>query len=256
MHLIDTHSHLYLDDFTGDIDEVIQRAFHCGVERIFLPNIDSDTIVPLHKLADRYPQRLIPLMGLHPTHVKENYKTELDAIFQQLKRYAYKGIGEIGIDLYHDRSFLDEQNDVFEKQLEMALMLDIPVVIHARDSFHEILRIVKQKKFEKVTGIFHAFTGNKDLAEEITSMGFMLGIGGILTYKNSKLSEVVKAIDIENIVLESDSPYLAPVPYRGTRNECSYLIYIVQKVAEIKGLTPDEVGTITSHNAKKIFKIE
>jgi TatD DNase family protein len=234
---------------------VLHRAFDCGIVKIFLPNIDSSTIGPLHALADTYPNRLVPLMGLHPTHVKENYKEEIDIISQQLSKYAYKGIGEIGIDLYHDRSYLVQQIEAFEKQLEMALKLDLPVVIHARDSFFEILDVIKQERFKHLTGIFHAFTGDLDLARKITSLDFMLGIGGILTFKNSNLSETIKAINIEHIVLETDSPYLAPVPFRGKRNESSYLIYIVRRLAEIKNLTPDEVANITSQNAMKVFKL-
>ena len=255
MQLIDTHSHIYLDDFRDDIDQVLHRAFDSGVGKIILPNIDSGTIRPLHVLTDKYPERLIPLMGLHPTHVKENHKEELGSILRQLQNFPYKGIGEIGIDLYHDRRFLEQQIEVFEKQLGEAIRLNLPVVIHARDSFQEILNVVKQKKYSELTGIFHAFTGDKYLAQEITSMGFFLGIGGILTFKNSNLQEVLQVIDISQIVLETDSPYLAPVPYRGKRNESSYLIHIVRKLADIKGLTPDEAGSITSGNAVRLFKL-
>ncbi len=255
MQLIDTHAHIYLDVFNNDIDQVVQRAAKNGISKIILPNIDSKTINRLHSLYDAYPEQMIPLMGLHPTHVKKDYKKELDIILQQLHSFSYKGIGEIGIDLYWDTDSLEEQIAVFRRQLEMALQLNLPVVIHARNSFNEILNIVKKKEFEGITGIFHAFTGDLSLAREITSMGFMLGIGGILTFKNSNLSEVVKEVDLEHIVLETDSPYLAPVPYRGKRNESSYLIHTAQKLAEIKGLAVDEVGEITTCNVKELFKI-
>ena len=255
MSLIDTHAHIYLDEFDNDRDQVIRRAAETGIENILLPNIDSNTIQSLHSLCDRYPDRLIPLMGLHPSHVKENYESELDKILKQIKKFPYKGIGEIGIDLYWDQTYLKQQLIVFERQLEVALSLNLPVVIHARNSFSEIMDIVKLEKFRGLTGVFHAYTGDVNLAMEISSMGFMLGIGGILTFKNSNLPEVVKAVDIGNIVLETDSPYLAPVPCRGKRNESSYLIHVAQKLAQIKGLSIGETGNITTSNAKKLFNI-
>ncbi len=255
MQFIDTHAHIYLDVFDNDIDLIVQRAAKNGISKIILPNIDSKTINRLHSLYDAYPEQMIPLMGLHPTHVNEDYEKELDIILQQFNTYSYKGIGEIGIDLYWDTDSLEQQIVVFRRQLEVALQSNLPVVIHARNSFNEILNIVRLKEFEGITGIFHAFTGDLPLAREITSLGFMLGIGGILTFKNSNLSEVVKEVDLEYIVLETDSPYLAPVPYRGKRNESSYLIHTAQKLAEIKRLTMDEVGEITTRNVKELFKI-
>lgn len=255
MSFIDTHAHIYLDTFDSDVDQVMQRAAVNGIDTIILPNIDSKTIAPLHALHNAYPDRTIPLMGLHPTHVKENHEEELDVILQQVKKYDYKGIGEIGIDLYWDTTFQEQQTEVFKRQLQMARAMNLPVVIHARNSFNEILRIVKMKEFEGITGIFHAYTGDRNLAREITSLGFLLGIGGILTFKNSGLSEVVEEIDLEHIVLETDSPFLAPVPYRGKRNESSFLIHVAQKLAAIKKATIDEVGEITTRNAKKLFKI-
>ncbi len=255
MQLIDTHAHIYLDEFDNDRDQVIRRAAENGIEKIVLPNIDSKTIHSLHLLCDRYPGQLIPLMGLHPTHVKENYKSELDKILQQIKKFPYKGIGEIGIDLYWDQTYLEQQLEVFERQLEVALSLNLPVVIHARNSFSEIMNIVKLEKFNGLKGVFHAYTGDVNLAMDIISRDFRLGIGGILTFKNSNLPEVVKAVDIGHIILETDSPYLAPVPYRAKRNESSYLIHVAEKLAQIKGLSIDEIGNITTYNAKELFNI-
>ncbi len=255
MQLIDTHAHLYLDDFAEDIDLTVQRAIDKGIDKIVLPNIDSNSIDQMHSLYNNYPDHMIPLMGLHPTHVKADYKTELNAIMKQIANFPYKGIGEIGIDLYWDTTYRQQQIEVFEFQLEKALLLNLPVVIHARNSFSEILNIVKLEKFKGITGIFHAFTGDLEIAEEIISLGFMLGIGGILTYKNSNLGTVIENIGLEHMVLETDSPFLAPVPYRGKRNESVYLIHIAQKLADIKSITFDDVCVITTQNAKRVFKI-
>ena len=254
MQFIDTHAHIYLDAFEKDVDQVMERAAGNSIDIIILPNIDSKTIAPLHVLHDAYPDRTIPLMGLHPTHVKENFEGELKIILQQLEKYNYKGIGEIGIDLYWNTAFQEQQTEVFIRQLRVARSLNLPVVIHARNSFNEILKVVRMKEFEGLTGIFHAFTGNTDLAKDIISLGFKLGIGGILTFKNSNLEEVIHEIDLEHIVLETDSPFLAPVPFRGKRNESSYIIYIAQKLAAIKNISVSELGEITTRNAKELFK--
>ena len=251
--MIDTHSHIYLGQFKTDIAEVIQRAREEHVTAIILPNIDSSTIGSMHKLVSGYPGYLIPLMGLHPMHVKENYREELKTVKKQFENYAYKGIGEIGIDLYWDKTYFKEQAYVFEEQLSLALTNNLPVVIHARESFHEILNIVKKKKYRDLRGIFHAFTGDKSLAKEIIHLGFKIGIGGIVTFKNSGLAETVESIDINHIVVETDSPYLAPVPFRGKRNESCYLKYIVEKLAEVKDISVDEVIRITTQNAIDVF---
>lgn len=253
--LIDTHSHLYLNQFESDISNVIQRAREENIESIVLPNIDSETIRPLHELVDDYPDFLIPLMGLHPTHVKENYRDELDKVIHQFEKYNYRGVGEIGVDLYWDKTFLKEQEYVFEQQILLAIDKGLPVVIHARESFDAILNIVKRKQFKNCRGIFHAFTGDSLLAKEIINLGYKIGIGGILTFKNSGLAETVCEIDINHIVVETDSPYLAPMPFRGKRNESSYLKYIVEKLAIIKGLSAEEVAEITTQNAKAVFGI-
>jgi TatD DNase family protein len=253
MRLIDTHSHLYLDDFEEDIDDTIQRAVDVNVDRIILPNIDSATVEPMLKLVEKYTQICFPLLGLHPTHVKENYNIELEKVFKQFDRYLYKGIGEIGIDLYWDRTYLEEQIYVFEKQLGFALNRNLPVVIHARDSFDIIFESVKKVEFRGLRGVFHAFTGDGYQAENVIRNGFKLGIGGIVTFKNSNLAEVVKSVGLEHIVLETDSPYLAPVPYRGKRNESSYIRIIAGKIAEIKKINIEEVAEITTKNAVQLF---
>lgn len=253
--LIDTHSHIYLDQFEQDIGQVIHRAKDESIAAIILPNIDSSTIGPMHKLVSEYPDYLFPLMGLHPTSVKEGYLGELESLTLQLEKYPYKGIGEIGIDLYWDKSFFKEQVYVFEQQLSLAMSRDLPVVIHARESFTEILQIVKKKEYKGLRGIFHSFTGDINIAKEIINLGFKIGIGGILTFKNSGLAETLEAIDINHIVVETDSPYLAPMPFRGKRNESSYLKFIVEKLAEVKSISIDEASEVTTQNAIDIFEI-
>jgi TatD DNase family protein len=253
MRLIDTHSHIYLGDFDKDIDEVISRAVSAGVDTIFLPNIDSESIERVHTLTNRFPLQCIPLMGLHPTSVKADYDEELNKIFTQFDRFKYKGIGEIGIDLYWDKSFLEQQVIVFEKQLHYALEHSLPVVIHARDSFNEIFKCLSKPEFLGVKGIFHAFTGSLELAQWIVDRGFLLGIGGVVTFKNAKLPEVIKVVGLDHIVLETDAPYLTPAPFRGSRNESSYIRIIAGKIAEIKQTSVDEVARITTRNALQIF---
>ena len=253
MHLIDTHSHLYLPDFNDDFNDVVQRAVTSGIQKIILPNIDSATIQNLHQRVSSYPDLFIPLMGLHPTHVKKNYADELEIIVRQFEKYNYKGIGEIGIDLYWDKTFLEEQVFVFESQLRLAIEKKLPVVIHARESFDEIFKSVTKPEFKGLKGIFHAFTGDIEQAKFIINLGLKIGIGGILTYKNSGLTNVIEAIELENIVLETDSPFLPPVPYRGKRNESSYIVKIAEKIAEIKNLELNEIAEITTKNAKLIF---
>jgi len=256
MILIDSHCHLYLPEFQHDISEVMVRAKNSGVEKFFLPNIDSSTADAMLSLVNQYPDECYPMIGLHPTSVKENYRNELEFVQKELKKGIYKAVGEIGIDLYWDRSFLDEQKLVFEKQITWAKEFSLPVVIHARESFNEIFEIVDRLNDEDLTGIFHCFTGNIDEARHIISYsGFKLGIGGVVTFKNGGLDKFLKKIPIEYLVLETDSPYLAPVPYRGKRNESAYLVQILQKLVEIYGLTPEEVSSATTRNSLEIFKM-
>jgi TatD DNase family protein len=255
MQFIDTHSHLYLKEFESDINEVLDRARKEEISKIILPNIDSSSITSLHDLTNRYPDLCIPLMGLHPTNVKGNFEKELELIFNQLDKFSYKGIGEIGIDLYWDKTYKEEQMAAFKMQLNYALKKNLPVVIHARDSFREILDIVKVSEYTGLKGIFHAFTGNNLLAMEIIGLGFKLGIGGIVTFKNSGLAEVIRNINLEHLVLETDSPYLAPVPFRGKRNESSYVRLVAEKIAQVMGKSLEEVAEVTTRNAKEIFSL-
>jgi TatD DNase family protein len=250
---IDTHAHLYLPEFDADRDAIVQKAVDSGVKKILLPNIDSGSINAMNQLADRYPEICYAMMGLHPTSVKENYREEINRVKTELKNRSYLGIGEIGIDLYWDKRLVKEQCQAFEEQLDLSLKLKMPVVIHARESFREIIEILENYRNKGLKGIFHAFTGTTDIAEEVVEMGFKLGIGGIVTYKNSSLPEVIKATALENLVLETDAPYLTPVPFRGKRNESSYIPLIAEKIAQIKNVSLDEVAGITTNNALHLF---
>lgn len=253
--LIDSHSHIYSEEFNEDRDQAIQRALSSGVKKIILPNIDSTSVVPMMNLADKYPEICFPLIGLHPTSVNESYKKELEFIESWLDKSRFYGIGEIGIDLYWDKTFLKEQEKVFRHQLQIAKQLKLPLVIHVRKSFNEVFSILEQEQDGNLTGIFHCFSGGANEANRVTDAGFKLGIGGVVTFQNSHLAETLKKVDIHHLVLETDSPYLSPVPFRGKRNEASYLIYIAQKVAEIYGASVDEVADITSENVVNLFGI-
>jgi TatD DNase family protein len=253
--IIDTHSHIYLPEFDNDMEDVISRAKDAGIEKIILPNIDSSSIRRIHKLVNLYTDICIPLMGLHPTSVKEDFEDEMAKIIDQFKKYLYLGIGEIGIDLYWDKTFIKEQICVFEKQMTLALENHLPVVIHARNSFDEIFTSVHKPQFKGLKGVFHAFTGNSDQAKTIIELGFKIGIGGILTYKNSGLDKTAKDIGLQHIVLETDSPYLPPVPYRGKRNESSYITHTAKKLAEIKNVSVDEIFRLTTINAIELFRL-
>lgn len=252
--LIDTHSHIYSEDFTQDRDEALQRAYDSGVKKIVLPNIDSGSIRHMLDLSDAYPHFCYPLMGLHPTSVDEDYEEELLAVEYWLEKRKFYGIGEIGIDLYWERKFKNEQISAFRHQLKLAKSKNLPVVIHVRNSFDETYKVVKEEQDGSLKGIFHCFTGSKKEAKKVVELGMFLGIGGVLTFKNSNLSDVLKKVDIKNLVLETDSPYLSPEPKRGKRNESAYLTYVAQKVADIYGLPLDEVAEITTANARKIFE--
>lgn len=256
MEFVDTHAHLYLNQFDNDRDQVIKNAIHKGLKKIILPNIDSGSLTPLKKLCNDFPETMVPLIGLHPTSVKENYLEELDSITKEFNE-KYYGIGEIGIDLYWDKTFIKEQIEVFNHQINLALENDLPVVIHARESFNEIFDVLRNYKNKNLKGVFHAFTGSVDQASYILeNFNFYLGIGGIVTFKKSGLDEVVKKTGIKNIVLETDSPYLAPVPHRGKRNESSYILLIAEKIAEINGISVAEVSEVTTRNAYNLFGIK
>ncbi|MCW0482486.1 TatD family hydrolase [Gaoshiqia sediminis] len=253
--LIDTHSHIYSEEFTEDLDEVVQRAFENGVRKILLPNIDSSSVKKMLDLTDQYPQICYPLMGLHPTSVTEDYEEELELIEFWLKKRKFYGIGEIGIDLYWDKTFIHEQTEAFRKQLQLAKKYRLPVVVHVRDSFQEVFEVLESEAGEGLSGVFHSFTGTAEQARQVVGLGFKLGINGIVTFKNSGLDQVVANVDPSHILLETDAPYLTPVPFRGKRNESSYLIYVARKIAEIHQLPVAELARITTENAEKLFGI-
>jgi TatD DNase family protein len=256
MHFIDTHTHLYLSDFRDDIDKVIGRAIDNGVTKMLLPNIDSKTIKNMNDLAARYKDNVYQMMAVHPGSIKEDFKQELKIVEDELARGHYIAVGETGIDLYREKKYIKEQLFAFERQLELAVEFNLPVVIHARNSFSEIFTSLDKFKNSGLKGVFHAFTGNVDQARHIiNSFNFKLGIGGIVTFKNSGLDRVISEIDLAHIVLETDSPFLAPVPFRGKRNESGYLVYIAGKVAEIKNISQLKVAEVTTRNATDIFGI-
>ena len=251
----DTHTHLYLEEFKDDWEEVIQRSIDKGVTRFYLPNIDSSTIPLMMKVCERFPENCFPMMGLHPTHVKANYKEELAVVEQHLNETSYAAIGEIGIDLYWTDAFQKQQTEAFKTQLEWAKQMDLPVVIHSRESYKEIFAIMDKVCDDRLKGVFHSFTGNLFLAETILRYGFHIGINGIVTFKNSGLDKAVAGIDPERLLIETDSPFLAPDPYRGKRNESSYVIKVAEKIAEIHGMEVSEVAEITTENALNLFKL-
>jgi TatD DNase family protein len=253
--LIDTHSHIYSTDFTHDLDEVIQRAYSNDILKIILPNIDSSSVKNLLNLVDTYPHICIPLMGLHPTSVNQDYQEELQVIDYWLKKRKFYGIGEIGIDLYWDKSFLAEQTHAFRIQLELARQYQLPVVIHVRDSFDEVYKVLIEVKDNKLHGVFHSFTGTLEQAKLIIDLGFKIGVGGIVTFKKSGLDQIIKQIGPSHLILETDSPYLTPIPFRGKRNESSYLIYIAQKIADLHQMSLGDIAKITTENARNLFGI-
>ncbi len=250
--IIDTHAHLYMDKFNQDIDQVVKRAQDAGVEQVYLPNIDSGTIDGLFDLCDRYPDFFKPMLGLHPVYVKDNYLSELDAIERRLDERPLVAIGEIGSDAHWDKGFLKEQEEAFDIQCKWAIERSLPIVIHARDSMEMQIKMVERQD-DALKGVFHCFTGTEDQARNITAMNFFLGVGGILTYKNSTLEEVIRVFGLDKVVLETDSPYLSPTPHRGKRNESAYLTHIVSKLSDILSLEEVEVERITSENAREIF---
>ncbi len=252
--LVDTHAHLYVDDFSGDREQVMARALGNGVRRIILPNIDSASAGSLLAMAEAYPGVCLPLMGLHPTSVREDYKRELDAVNGWFDRALFHGVGETGIDLYWDRTFLVQQRDAFREQLRIARRLALPVVIHVRDSFSEVFEILEAEQDGSLTGIFHCFSGSAAEAEKVTGAGFHLGIGGVVTFSNSSLPRVLESVDLQHLVLETDAPWLSPVPFRGKRNESGYLPLVAQKVAALYGCPLEEVARITTANAVRLFK--
>jgi len=253
MILIDTHCHLYSEEFMADIDAVIEQSASEGVQKFYLPAIDSNSIDAMLALEDRFPEKCLAMMGLHPCYVKENFKDELSIVSGWLTKRNFAAIGEIGLDYYWDKTFATEQQEAFRTQIELSIQYKLPIVIHTRNAMQDTINTVKEYIGKGVYGIFHCFGGSYETAQEIIAAGFYLGIGGVLTYKKAGLAEVLEKIDLQHLVLETDSPYLSPVPFRGKRNESSYLKYIVAKLAAVKNVSVEEVAAITTANAQKIF---
>jgi TatD DNase family protein len=255
MLLTDTHTHLYYETDGAKRAALMQRCADNQVGRLFLPNVDADSVAKVFGLTADYPGICYPMLGLHPCSVKEGWEDELTAIMDALGDNRIYAIGEIGIDLYWDKTTLGEQIIAFKKQIAWAKKLKLPIVIHCRDAFNEVFEVLEQEKDDALFGVFHCFTGTLEQAEKVIALGFYLGIGGVLTYKNAGLDKILPQIDLKHIVLETDSPYLTPVPYRGKPNESSYLIYVAEKVAELHQISIEAVAEITTQNSKLVFGI-
>ena len=253
MFITDTHTHLYVEQFDEDRDAMIQRALDAGVKRFFLPAIDSSYTQAMLDLQQAYPESVYLMTGLHPTHVKENYEDEVQHVVQNLSKHTYHAIGEIGIDLYWDDTYIKEQEAAFRQQIRLAIAHDLPIVIHCRESFEEIVAVLQEERKENLRGIFHCFTGTIEQARQAIALNMKLGIGGVVTFKNGGLDKFLDQIDLQHIVLETDAPYLAPVPYRGKRNESSYINFVLHKLTEIYGRSAEEIAEITSNNATELF---
>lgn len=254
MKLIDTHCHLYSEEFKDDIESVIAKAKAEGVTKFYLPAIDSTCLEGMLALEKKFPGECIAMMGLHPCYVKENFKDELKIVEVQLAARSFAAVGEIGLDFYWDKTFATQQYEAFELQMQWALEKNLPIVIHTRNAMQETINRVKPFAAKGLKGIFHCFSGSYESAKQITDLDFLLGIGGVITYKNAGLPEAIANIPTEYLVLETDAPYLTPVPFRGKRNESSYLKYVVEKLAEVKRVTIEELATITTANAERLFK--
>jgi TatD DNase family protein len=255
MQYIDTHTHLYLPEFDTDRDDVIKRALGNGISKMLLPNIDIESVGQMMSAVSRYPGICYPMIGLHPTSVKEDYLSQLDSLESLFAKHHFIAIGEIGIDLYWDKTFIKEQLVAFRRQLILATENRLPVVIHSRDAFPEVFSVLDEFKGKGLNGVLHAFSGTLNDAEKAIDMGFKLGIGGIVTFKNSGLDKIVKEVGPENIILETDSPYLAPVPYRGKRNESSYICIINKKLAEIFGISEEETASVIYSSSVSLFNL-
>jgi len=253
--ITDTHTHLYSDQFDEDRNEMMNRAKDAGVSRFFIPAIDSSYTESMLKLEAEYPDDVFLMMGLHPTSVKENYKEELAIVKKWIDQRNFYAIGEIGIDLYWDNNFLVQQQEAFRTQIQWAKEKKLPIVIHCRDAFDEIFEVLEMEKSDDLFGIFHCFTGTLEQAKKAISYNMKLGIGGVATFKNGKIDQFLHQIDIKHIVLETDSPYLAPTPFRGKRNESSYITQVVEKLAAIYEISFEEIAEITTQNSKDIFGI-
>ena len=250
----DTHTHLYLNAFDDDRANVVKNAIEQDVKYMLLPNIDSSSIDPMFELCKAFPENCFPMMGLHPTSVKENYKEELEIISGWFEKQNFIAVGEIGIDLYWDQSFQKQQEEAFRFQIDLALKNEIPIVIHSRDSFDEIFNVLEDYRGSGLKGVFHCFTGSLEQANKAIDLGFYLGIGGVLTFKNSGLDKVIAEIDLKHILLETDSPFLAPTPFRGKRNESAYINLVANRLSQIKNIDREEIAKITTQNAIDLFK--
>ncbi|WP_026754084.1 TatD family hydrolase [Sediminibacter sp. Hel_I_10] len=255
MIITDTHTHLYSEAFDEDRSEMIERALAKNVKRFFIPAIDSTYTKSMLELKNNYPDHVFLMMGLHPTHVKENYKEELEHVEEMLDTHTFYAVGEIGIDLYWDQSTLEIQQLAFRHQIVLAKKHGLPIVIHCREAFDEVFEILEQEKDDRLFGIFHCFTGTLEQAKRAISLNMKLGIGGVVTFKNGKIDQFLNEIALKHIVLETDSPYLAPKPFRGKRNESAYVVNVLEKLAEIYNISEAEIAEITTKNSEEIFKI-
>lgn len=253
MTYIDTHTHLYDEQFSEDIDSAIKKSIELGVIKMYMPNCNSETIVGMMQLSEKWPNNCIPMMGLHPCYVKEDYQKELSLVNDWLNKEQFAAVGEVGLDYHWDLTFKQQQIEAFEYQIDLALEHNLPIVIHSRSSTQDCIDIVKKKQNGNLKGVFHCFGGTLDEAKQITDLNFMLGIGGVVTFKNSKLGDIIKDIDIDHLVLETDAPYLAPTPYRGKRNESSYIPLIAEKLVDIKQMSLKDIAAATTKNAEKLF---
>ena len=253
--ITDTHTHLYSEEFDLDRDQMIQRAIDAGVSRFFIPAIDSTCTQSMYDLEKNHPDHVFLMMGLHPTYVKDNYLEELQHVENELAKRKFYAVGEIGIDLYWDKTHLKEEQIAFRKQIQLAKQYKLPIVIHGREAFDEVFQILEEEKSPELFGIFHCFTGTYDQALQAISYNMKLGIGGVVTFKNGKIDQFLSQIELKHLVLETDSPYLAPIPFRGKRNESSYLISVVDKLAQIYSLPANEIAAITTENSKAVFGI-
>ncbi len=256
MALIDTHSHIYQEDFDADLSQVITNARNAGVSRILMPNIDLESVERMHVLSERYPEYCLPMMGLHPTSVTANHQTDLTIIKNYFSERKYIAVGEIGIDLYWDKTYLKEQIETFEEQLRWSIELDLPVVIHNRDAFSYVIESIKKVGAHQLRGIFHSFGGTQEELEEILGLeDFLIGVNGVVTFKNSKAGDTIRSCPLDKIVVETDAPYLAPVPYRGKRNEPAYILKTAEKLAELFQINISQICDITTTNADKMFRL-
>lgn len=255
MTITDTHTHLYSEAFDEDREEMIQRAMEHNITRFFIPAIDSTYAPAMFDLEKKFPENIFLMTGLHPTHVKENYQQELQFVENELMRRKYYAVGEIGIDLYWDKSTLGIQQEAFKKQIQLAKKHNLPIVIHCRDAFDEVFEVLESEAGENLSGIFHCFTGTLEQAKQALSFNLKLGIGGVVTFKNGKIDTFLDQIPLSEIVLETDAPYLSPVPYRGKRNESAYLVNVLEKVSDIYNLDPEQVAAVTTKNSKEIFGV-